>query len=1098
MEEKKNRGEKNSRDRTRTSEYAIDSRTEQAIHAQMARLAQSYVPEWAFHTENPDIGSVIALLFAAQLSGNIRRLNQVVEKYHTEFINLLDLSLKAAFPAAGIAVFELIPDTVPGVLIPHGVKLLAQRNDAERIVFETQQDIFVTHARLTDLVGVSGTSGSICPLRGDWHQEPLLPPSARSMRLSAESSPDVRFSSAVASNAPPNTPSNAAPSPAFQATAAGSSASAISTASPAFPSPASITAPASIVSPAFPSSPAVTPLTAPTRSTSEFPIHLFDYSSGNIARSALILYHSSLFDTAEGVSVSVYAYDAITGESLAPWLSNPANCHWSYFSSSGLTPIAAQASSDGGVLLEKGGENQHIRLEGMDYAMLCVETNGMPPYAVSFRSLEVCSSCEQTPPDCVIHNDEQLDSEDCLPFGSTASIFDECYIGHDRIFRQQGAEIELTFHLEYEDKIVDLLPAQVEEELKIIKRRPRPVQIGRADTCIQRVSFSYFNGRGWYRLPCSADWQTLFDVTHNGDICIRFDCPDDWQFTVMGGVEGRMIRMRVMQADNCFLQPCRHRMPRLTNIRLRYRYVGMRRIPQRVERICGIQRENITAVVQQKQPFTAFAPLPYLENSLLLGFDRPFTGSPVSLFFDIEENIHFESVPLQFYYSTASGFKRLRIIDGTHAMQQAGAILFHPPLDFAPFPVEGRLRYWLRLTDETGAFDQKGRYHAVIRSILMNAVEISNRETLAEQSLYIETAAPHMVFPLGTDNILSAEVFVNEFGSLTRREMQEALANRPDDIRVEYNLLGELSAFFVRWEEVDNFDQSTPNDRHYVIDRMMGLLRFGDGVNVMIPRAQTGTAILVRVKRCEGANGNLPAGAIDSLYGHMMYIDRVYNPIATNAGSNIETIESARLRGANVISAQERLVSPLDFQRAVQAYSSVIAKVRCIPGYAPNGRKDGRVVSIVVMMQDYQTGSYSFHNLKKPLSAYLLSQCEATISPDDLYLTEPIYMELSVDVWVETAQMEKAFPIQNMLIDRITEFLDPLNGWEIGVLPDETQIDMMLHTAKIDAVIRRFTVNVRHIDRDGVHICGLADLPPSPFLIGVNGTHQVHVLYSGT
>lgn len=63
-------------------EYRIDPRTESDLRAQMAELAHSYTPEWAFDPDKPDIGSVIGLLFASQLAGNIRRLNQVVDKYH--------------------------------------------------------------------------------------------------------------------------------------------------------------------------------------------------------------------------------------------------------------------------------------------------------------------------------------------------------------------------------------------------------------------------------------------------------------------------------------------------------------------------------------------------------------------------------------------------------------------------------------------------------------------------------------------------------------------------------------------------------------------------------------------------------------------------------------------------------------------------------------------------------------------------------------------------------------------------------------------------------------------------------------------------------
>jgi len=333
--------------------FLIDPRTESDLREDIRRLAKSYVPEWAFDTSDPDIGSVLALLFASQMAGNIRRLNQVVDKYHTEFINLLDLSLKAAYPAAGVAVFELIPDTVDGVNVPRGVKLLAQGEGEERVVFETQQDVFVSNSILTDIIGVC--SESICPLRGDWKEQPLV----EWQREMTETPIDIDLEE---------------PAPVVQ----------------------------------------------------EQPIKLFDNSGDNIARSALVLYHNSLFDTAEGVSVSVYAKDAQTGQSLASWLSDPANCRWSYLSADGLKPMEARAAADGGVVLEKGGENEHVRLDGEEYAVLCAETIGMPACAVECRSLEVSSSCEPTPPDCVVHNDEQLDTENCLPFGSVASIFDEC------------------------------------------------------------------------------------------------------------------------------------------------------------------------------------------------------------------------------------------------------------------------------------------------------------------------------------------------------------------------------------------------------------------------------------------------------------------------------------------------------------------------------------------------------------------------------------------------------------------------------------------------------------------------------------------------
>ena len=83
----------NSTAQSRSKKLQIDKRTAEDIRAQIAGLAGSYVPEWHFDTDNPDIGSTLSLLFADQMEYNIERYNQVLDNYHTEFVNMLDISL---------------------------------------------------------------------------------------------------------------------------------------------------------------------------------------------------------------------------------------------------------------------------------------------------------------------------------------------------------------------------------------------------------------------------------------------------------------------------------------------------------------------------------------------------------------------------------------------------------------------------------------------------------------------------------------------------------------------------------------------------------------------------------------------------------------------------------------------------------------------------------------------------------------------------------------------------------------------------------------------------------------------------------------------
>ena len=82
-----------------SSDYVIDNRKRKEILDKIKSLAKSYTPEWQFNEDDPDIGSVIALLFADQMQDNVRRYNTTLERDYVELVNMLGISPKAAYPA---------------------------------------------------------------------------------------------------------------------------------------------------------------------------------------------------------------------------------------------------------------------------------------------------------------------------------------------------------------------------------------------------------------------------------------------------------------------------------------------------------------------------------------------------------------------------------------------------------------------------------------------------------------------------------------------------------------------------------------------------------------------------------------------------------------------------------------------------------------------------------------------------------------------------------------------------------------------------------------------------------------------------------------
>jgi hypothetical protein len=72
------------------------------IENRIEELAKSYVPEWKFDRRNPDAGSVIAQIFARQTEENNRLMSQMPERYHIEFVNMIDATLRSAQPSASM------------------------------------------------------------------------------------------------------------------------------------------------------------------------------------------------------------------------------------------------------------------------------------------------------------------------------------------------------------------------------------------------------------------------------------------------------------------------------------------------------------------------------------------------------------------------------------------------------------------------------------------------------------------------------------------------------------------------------------------------------------------------------------------------------------------------------------------------------------------------------------------------------------------------------------------------------------------------------------------------------------------------------------
>ena len=126
----------------------VDDRSKEDLIAQIKERAKSYTPEWNFDTENPDIASALALVYADMLSGTLKKINNTPLKNKIAFFNMMNASLLPASPSEGYVSFSLSSDDVGNTEIPKGAVLSSYASDGDTMRFETCDDILVSPARI--------------------------------------------------------------------------------------------------------------------------------------------------------------------------------------------------------------------------------------------------------------------------------------------------------------------------------------------------------------------------------------------------------------------------------------------------------------------------------------------------------------------------------------------------------------------------------------------------------------------------------------------------------------------------------------------------------------------------------------------------------------------------------------------------------------------------------------------------------------------------------------------------------------------------------------------------------------------------------------
>ncbi|MFE9454134.1 putative baseplate assembly protein [Streptomyces sp. NPDC006739] len=244
-----------------------------------------------------------------------------------------------------------------------------------------------------------------------------------------------------------------------------------------------------------------------------------------------------------------------------------------------------------------------------------------------------------------------------------------------------------------------------------------------------------------------------------------------------------------------------------------------------------------------------------------------------------------------------------------------------------------------------------------------------------------------------------------------------------------------------RWEVVEHFGRSGPDDRHVRVDATNGefgfppVLREPDGTlrqcGAVPPK---GAQIRVaRYRTGGGPAGNVARGAISVLLSSVPYIAQVTNREAARGGVAGETLANAKLRAPDALRMQERAVTAEDYEVISRQAAPSVRRVRCLPA-AEGGAGAVRVLVVPDAVADEGDDRLRFEQLipsDQVLQTITASLDERRLIGTRLVVEPPVYQGVTVVARLAAAPGDTA-RVRDAALAALFRHLNPLHGGPDG------------------------------------------------------------------
>ena len=265
------------------------------------------------------------------------------------------------------------------------------------------------------------------------------------------------------------------------------------------------------------------------------------------------------------------------------------------------------------------------------------------------------------------------------------------------------------------------------------------------------------------------------------------------------------------------------------------------------------------------------------------------------------------------------------------------------------------------------------------------------------------------------------------------------------------------------WHLVESFASSGPEDRHVHLDPATGEISFGPAVRLADGSVRQYGAVplkgvLFRASRYQtggGRAGNVARETLTVLRTSVPYVTRVENREAARGGVDAETVEEAKTRAPITLRAQDRAVTPRDYEELARRAAPETARIRCLAvDDAKHGPGAVRVLVVPQATVD-RGGRLRFEQLVP--GDELLSRITGYLDErrpigTRLAVGPPYYQGVTAVVTLHAFRNADTDSVQEGALQALYDYLDPITGGPFGTgWPFGRQV----HSGELFAVLQR-------------------------------------------